>query len=377
MRSRSSRSSTSWTASSSRRSTTSTAPAERVAGQLVGVGGHDQPAGDPGAHAGGAHPLGHRIGREEAVVDELAEGLAELGLALRDDRGVGDGNARAGGGTARPRRTSRPARPPSRPRRRPARSRGSTRPPRRRPRWRRTPRRPRPSSAVARRRVVTSCCRLRSALGDGGSEGAVVTVAVMAAGLPAARGSLAAGRGSPRGRGGPRRDPWCGASAAAPAPSPSGSRPWRGAGRGRPRPRGRRLERMRRPAPWASSVAARGRSMSPKAPAPARSRRACSRGSSGRGNGMRSMVTRLSEAPGTSTPCQKPMVAKRHVASSAANCSSRRPFGRSRCVRIGTSSRSWRAAAASSSTRKLVNRASVRPPAASIRSPSSSVSAST
>ena len=62
--------------------------------------------------------------------------------------------------------------------------------------------------------------------------------------------------------------------------------------------------RMSRPAPWASSVAARGTSMMTNAWSPARSRRAWSSGSSGRGNGRRSIVTSDSDGPGTSMPCQ-------------------------------------------------------------------------
>src|SRR3546814_3304856 len=37
------------------------------------------------------HPLGHGSGGQEARLDELAEGLSELLLALGDDRRVGDG----------------------------------------------------------------------------------------------------------------------------------------------------------------------------------------------------------------------------------------------------------------------------------------------
>ena len=92
-RSRTSRSSTSWTSSSSRRSATWTRAVEQVAGEAVGVGGLGEPARHPVADVGGPHPLGDRVGGEEAGLDELAERLAELLLALGDDRGVGDRQA--------------------------------------------------------------------------------------------------------------------------------------------------------------------------------------------------------------------------------------------------------------------------------------------
>ena len=56
-----------------------------------------------------------------------------------------------------------------------------------------------------------------------------------------------------------------------------------------------------------------------KAAAPARSRRACIRGSSGRENGSLSITSRDKAAPGTSTPCQNPMVANRQDVSSSVN----------------------------------------------------------
>ena len=66
---------------------------QHVTGQLVGVGGDGHPRGDPAPDTGGPYPLGHGVGREEAVLDELAQRLPELRLALDDDRGVGDGEA--------------------------------------------------------------------------------------------------------------------------------------------------------------------------------------------------------------------------------------------------------------------------------------------
>ena len=123
-------------------------------------------------------------------MDELAERLAELRLALRDDRGVGDGQAER---VAEQRDHGEPVGQAAHHRG----LGGGLHVAEGRPGLRagdhggdehhgdRGQQRGRPAA-----RPVTSCCRLRSALGDGGSEGAVVTVAVMAAGLPAARGSL-------------------------------------------------------------------------------------------------------------------------------------------------------------------------------------------
>ena len=76
--------------------------------------------------------------------------------------------------------------------------------------------------------------------------------------------------------------------------------------------------------------------------------------------------------PGTSTPWKKPAVANRHVASSSANCLTSAGLGRSRWVRIGTSTASRTASAAASIAFQLVNSASVRPPAAAISAISSS-----
>ena len=89
-RSRTSRSSTSWTASSSRRSTTSTAPPSTWPASRSALAGSASQRGHPVADVGGPHPLGDGVGGEEAGLDELAERLAELLLALGDDRGVGD-----------------------------------------------------------------------------------------------------------------------------------------------------------------------------------------------------------------------------------------------------------------------------------------------
>ena len=54
----------------------------------------------------------------------------------------------------------------------------------------------------------------------------------------------------------------------------------------------------------------------------------------GRGTGIRSMVTKDKDGPGTSTPCQKPMVANRHECSSDVNSATSLGLGRSDCVKI-------------------------------------------
>ncbi len=51
--------------------------------------------------------------------------------------------------------------------------------------------------------------------------------------------------------------------------------------------------------------------------------RAEDRGSSGRGNGMRSMMTSWQAEPGTSTPCHNDRVPKRHVVAVDANSRTR------------------------------------------------------
>ena len=131
------------------------------------------------------------------------------------------------------------------------------------------------------------------------------------------------GGGTPR----PRPGRACGASAAAPARCPSGSGPCRGGGRARRPRRGRwRCGSAGRPPGPAASPPAAGRSGRTRA-APSSSRRADSSGSSGRGNGSRSMTTRLSVRPGTSTPWKNPAVANTHVASSRGEAGDERRLG--------------------------------------------------
>ena len=84
------------------------------------------------------------------------------------------------------------------------------------------------------------------------------------------------------------------------------------------------------------------------------------------------MATNDRAGPGTSTPCQKPMVANRHECSSALNWASRAGLGRSDWVSTGQRTRGRMASAAAVMARQLVNNASVRPSAASISAASSS-----
>ena len=93
--------------------------------------------------------------------------------------------------------------------------------------------------------------------------------------------------------------------------------------------------------------------------------RASVSGSSGRGKGMRSMITSWQVAPGTSTPCHSDSVPKRLVASSAVkrrvsseSCAS--PW--QRIVIFGSCRRTCTAAA--SAARRDENSPRVRPPAA-------------
>ena len=76
-------------------------------------------------------------------------------------------------------------------------------------------------------------------------------------------------------------------------------------------------------------------SISANAVGPSCSRRADSNGSSGRGNGIRSITTSDSVEPGTSTPWNSPAVANRHVSALSANALTSAGLGRSRWVRIG------------------------------------------
>ena len=65
----------------------------RVPGEPGRVGRLGQPGRHPGHDRGAPHPLDQGVGRQEAGLDEGAEGVAELVLALHDDRRVGDGDA--------------------------------------------------------------------------------------------------------------------------------------------------------------------------------------------------------------------------------------------------------------------------------------------
>ena len=84
------------------------------------------------------------------------------------------------------------------------------------------------------------------------------------------------------------------------------------------------------PAPCASSSAAwlAATAMNPLPPRAVTARcRAVRSGSSGRGNGIRSMITSDNDGPGTSTPCHSDSVPNNDVSGSAANCSTRAAVG--------------------------------------------------
>ena len=79
------------------------------------------------------------------------------------------------------------------------------------------------------------------------------------------------------------------------------------------------------------------------------------------------MVTRDSVGPGTSIPWNSPAVAKRHEVSSSVNRARRAGLGRSSWVSTSNGRRRRSSSAASCIARRLVKRASVRPPAAVMR----------
>ena len=143
------------------------------------------------------------------------------------------------------------------------------------------------------------------------------------------------------------------------------------------------IERIKRPVPCANIKAARGIEICIKPlppPASTSAARADITGSSGRGKGMRSIATKMHAGPGTSTPCHKLKVPRRIDVSSLAKRSTSGPTASPRfCVMIlmGNSARTFRRCRSAASTpRHEENKARVRPPAASMSSPSS-VSAST
>ena len=97
--------------------------------------------------------------------------------------------------------------------------------------------------------------------------------------------------------------------------------------------------------------------------------RADASGSSGRGNGMRSMMTSWHDEPGTSTPCQRESVPNRQVRGSRANCRTRvliwsSPWHRNAMSPSRSANRSRIASVASFAARIDENSPSVRPPAA-------------
>ena len=107
--------------------------------------------------------------------------------------------------------------------------------------------------------------------------------------------------------------------------------------------------------------------------------RADASGSSGRGNGIRSMTTSWHDEPGTSTPCHSVSVPNRHVAGSLANCRTSVEIWSSPWHRIGIAvpseeNRARSCSAALCAARVEENSPSVRPPAARTRA---SISSST
>ena len=98
-------------------------------------------------------------------------------------------------------------------------------------------------------------------------------------------------------------------------------------------------------------------------------------GSSGLGKGIRSIATRVHEGPGTSIPCQSEIVPSRIERGSFANLSTSGPTASPRrWVMIGifnSASTRRKCSSAISTPRQELKSASVRPPAASINSPSS------
>ena len=96
--------------------------------------------------------------------------------------------------------------------------------------------------------------------------------------------------------------------------------------------------------------------------------RAEASGSSGRGKGMRSMITSRSDGPGTSTPCQRESVPNRQVSSDSANSFTSCMVESSPWQSSGYGSDSRSSAAAALAARIEENRPSVRPPAALISS---------
>ena len=120
--------------------------------------------------------------------------------------------------------------------------------------------------------------------------------------------------------------------------------------------------------------------MNPLPPASSASAaRAAITGSSGLGNGIRSITTNVQDGPGTSMPCQREIVPSNIERGSAANRSTSGPTESPRRWVMMGSFNSFktlrRCSSAISTPRHELKRARVRPPAASANSPSS-VSAS-
>ena len=139
-----------------------------------------------------------------------------------------------------------------------------------------------------------------------------------------------------------RRGGGCGASGGGRGRCPTGSRPWRAGGRARRRRRGPSA-RADQPAGALGEQRGRPREVDGGEGAAAGRRGRAGPGAAGRRGGGRAGGRRRrsdSVRPGTSMPCQKPMVANSDVASSAANASTRAGFGSSPWARIGVAIRS-------------------------------------
>ena len=124
-------------------------------------------------------------------------------------------------------------------------------------------------------------------------------------------------------------------------------------------------DRMSRPTPWARRMAAIGTLTAAKPDPPAASTaadRAAASGSSGRGNGNRSITTSWHASPGTSTPCQSDMTPSRQLVGSARNRLTSNASASSPWTRISKSVCARSTSAARCAARREENSPSVRPP---------------
>jgi hypothetical protein len=82
-----------WTSSSLRQVGQGHGGLRQVGGRSLAVSRVGEPVGHPGNDGSGPDPLDDHLGGEEALLDELPQGHAELLLALHYDGRVGDGQA--------------------------------------------------------------------------------------------------------------------------------------------------------------------------------------------------------------------------------------------------------------------------------------------